>query len=158
MSQAQGRHQFAREPVVYKNAKVKYTNPTYRHSYFCNQKFTAPPSVPMHLAYHIMLWCMMNDTHTPGVLHSFQGQGLGGIVYPCQDGTTKPLPSVAQIFQDPTLSGTKFGLISIPLLAQIHIKVPKSGLLGQLLARSTENPANLVLFFTIYTLHPWHKN
>ena len=78
MSQAQGRHQFAREPVVYKNAKVKYTNPTYRHSYFCNQKFTAPPSVPMHLAYHIMLWCMMNDTHTPGVLHSFQGQGLGG--------------------------------------------------------------------------------
>ena len=59
---------------------------------------------------------------------------------------------MAQIFQDPTLSGTKFGLKSIPLLAQIHKKVPKSGLLVQLLARSAENQANLVQFFTFYTL------
>ncbi len=26
----------------------KYTNPAYRHSYFCKQKLTAPPSVPIH--------------------------------------------------------------------------------------------------------------
>ncbi len=32
--------------------KDKYTNPAYRHSYFCKQKLAAPPSAPMQLVYH----------------------------------------------------------------------------------------------------------
>ena len=70
-------------------------------------------------------------------------------------GKNLPIGSTKCSLQDPTLSGTKFGLKSILLLAQIHKKkVPKCGLLVQFFA---ENPANLVHFF--YILHsPWHKN
>ncbi len=47
--------------------------------------------------------------------------------------TAKPIPLVAQISKDPPLSGTKFGLKSIPLLAQSTKKVTKRALLVQLL-------------------------
>ncbi len=42
--------------------KIKYTNPAYRHSYFCKQKLTALPDVPVYLAYNMQgqldLWVM----------------------------------------------------------------------------------------------------
>ena len=73
---------------------------------------------------------------------------------------TAPPPSVAQNLRNLTLTDTKFGPKSIPLLAKIHKKctlcgttIVKKWLIGTNVDRSAKNPANFAQFLTFCTLH-----
>ncbi len=109
-------------------------------------------------------------------LHHFQRLRLRGLpklrlciqplenVYPCQDGTAKPLPSLAHNLRNPTLTATKFWPKYIHLLAQIHKKgtlcgttVVEKWFIGTIAGAQRRKFGQLCAIFDI--LHsPWHNH